>query len=241
MCSCPSRTDEPYKGEGYNQSPDALSADLTTNQDLNGIANTRENLGARAITSASQDLADSGGPNMNNAPDTYKEGGGGSTTNGGLPAIGRPGEEGSGGDGSKNPGDAVKSPATTPFTEERNAATPSPTRIERLKRTLLTFAQFVGPGFMIAVAYIDPGNYATDIAAGASYRFQLLFIVLLSNLFAILLQSLAIKLGTVTGLDLASACRAFLPRWLNYFLYALAEIAIIATDIAEVRISPMAA
>lgn len=58
--------------------------------------------------------------------------------------------------------------------------------------------------------------------------------MLLSNLFAILLQSLAIKLGTVTGLDLASACRAFLPRWLNYLLYALAEIAIIATDIAEV-------
>ncbi|KAJ4376849.1 NRAMP-like transporter smf-3, partial [Neurospora sp. IMI 360204] len=89
-------------------------------------------------------------------------------------------------------------------------------------------------GVMISVAYIDPGNYATDIAAGASYRFQLLFIVLLSNLFAILLQSLAIKLGTVTGLDLSSACRAFLPRWLNYSVYALAEIAIIATDIAEV-------
>ncbi len=81
---------------------------------------------------------------------------------------------------------------------------------------------------------VDPGNYATDIAAGATYRFNLLFIVLLSNLFAIFLQSLAIKLGTVTGLDLSSACRAFLPRWLNYFLYALAEIAIIATDIAEV-------
>jgi len=70
--------------------------------------------------------------------------------------------------------------------------------------------------------------------AGASYRFRLLFVVLLSNIFAILLQSLAVRLGTITGLDLAAACRAFLPRWLNYFLYALAEIAIIATDIAEV-------
>ncbi|KAK5995041.1 Manganese transporter SMF1 [Cladobotryum mycophilum] len=108
------------------------------------------------------------------------------------------------------------------------------TRIQRLKRTLMTFGKFIGPGFMISVAYIDPGNYATDIAAGASYRFRLLFIVLLSNVFAILLQSLCIQLGTVTGLDLASACRAYLPRWLNYFLYALAEIAIIATDIAEV-------
>lgn len=82
---------------------------------------------------------------------------------------------------------------------------------------------------------VDPGNYATDIAAGASYRFRLLFIVLLSNLFAIFLQSLAIKLGTVTGLNLAEACRAFLPRWLNYILYFFAEAAIIATDIAEVR------
>lgn len=81
---------------------------------------------------------------------------------------------------------------------------------------------------------VDPGNYSTDIAAGASYRYRLLFIVLLSNLFAILLQILAIQLGSVTGHDLASACRAYLPRWLNYFLYALAEIAIIATDLAEV-------
>ncbi|KAH7115668.1 NRAMP family [Dactylonectria macrodidyma] len=87
---------------------------------------------------------------------------------------------------------------------------------------------------MIAVAYIDPGNYATDIAAGASYRFRLLFIVLLANVFAIFLQSLAIKLGTVSGLNLAEACRAFLPPWLNYILYFFAEVAIIATDIAEV-------
>lgn len=83
---------------------------------------------------------------------------------------------------------------------------------------------------------VDPGNYATDIAAGASYRFKLLFIVLLSNLFAIVLQTLAIQLGTITGLDLASACRAYLPRWLNYFIYVLAEVAIIATDLAEVSV-----
>ncbi|KAK0707499.1 natural resistance-associated macrophage protein-domain-containing protein [Lasiosphaeris hirsuta] len=87
---------------------------------------------------------------------------------------------------------------------------------------------------MVAVAYIDPGNYATDVAAGASYRFRLLFIVLLSNIFAIFLQSLAIKLGTVSGLNLAEACRAFLPRWINYALYFMAEATIIATDIAEV-------
>ncbi len=84
---------------------------------------------------------------------------------------------------------------------------------------------------------VDPGNYATDVAAGASYQFRLLFIVLLSNIFAIFLQSLSIKLGTVSGLNLAEACRAFLPRWLNYALYAMAEAAIIATDIAEVSFS----
>ena len=90
---------------------------------------------------------------------------------------------------------------------------------------------------MIAVAYIDPGNYSTDVAAGSTYRFKLLFIILMSNLFAIFLQSLCIKLGTVTGLNLAEHCRAHLPRWLNYSLYFLAESAIIATDIAEVKFS----
>lgn len=131
-------------------------------------------------------------------------------------------------------------------------------RLHKMKKLFLNYMKFVGPGFMISVAYsmsspsphhpsapdsfelppltrtVDPGNYATDIAAGASYQYRLLFIVLLSNLFAILLQTLAIQLGTVTGLDLASACRAHCPRWLNYLLYALAEVAIIATDLAEV-------
>ncbi len=76
------------------------------------------------------------------------------------------------------------------------------------------------------------------MAGGASYQYRLLFIVLLSNLFAIFLQSLSIKLGTVSGLNLAEACRAYLPKWLNIFLYILAEVAIIATDIAEVRRRP---
>ncbi|KAK0641134.1 natural resistance-associated macrophage protein-domain-containing protein [Cercophora newfieldiana] len=107
-------------------------------------------------------------------------------------------------------------------------------RFGRMKKAIVTFGKFVGPGFMVAVAYIDPGNYATDVAAGASYQFRLLFIVLLSNIFAIFLQALSIKLGTVSGLNLAEACRAFLPSWLNVILYLMAEAAIIATDIAEV-------
>lgn len=88
---------------------------------------------------------------------------------------------------------------------------------------------------MIAVAYIDPGNYSTGVAADATYRSKLLLIIPMSNLFAIFLQSLSIKLGTVTGLDLAQHCREHLPRSLNYFLYFLAESAIIAKDIAEVK------
>lgn len=83
-------------------------------------------------------------------------------------------------------------------------------------------------------AYIDPGNYATDVAAGASYRFKLLFMILLSNIFAIFLQSLCINLGTVTGMNLAQMTRAHCPRWLNYLSYAFGESAIIATDMAEV-------
>ncbi|KAJ5716931.1 hypothetical protein N7488_002577 [Penicillium malachiteum] len=101
-------------------------------------------------------------------------------------------------------------------------------------RSLAKFGRFIGPGFLIAVAYIDPGNYATDVSAGAEYKYKLLFIVLLSNLFAILLQSLCVKLGTVTGLNLAENCREHLPPWLVWILYLFAEAAIIATDIAEV-------
>ncbi|KAI1304054.1 natural resistance-associated macrophage protein-domain-containing protein [Xylaria venustula] len=108
------------------------------------------------------------------------------------------------------------------------------TPLRALLHFFVKLGKFVGPGFLVAVAYIDPGNYSTGISAGAWFRFRLLFVILLSNLFAILLQCLAAKLGTVTGLNLAEACRAFLPRWLNYFLYFLAEAAIIATDIAEV-------
>jgi metal iron transporter len=106
--------------------------------------------------------------------------------------------------------------------------------LQTCKESIIKYAQFVGPGFLIAVAYIDPGNYATDVEAGASTKYRHLFIILMSNLFAIFLQSLCIKLGSVTGLNLAENCRKHLPRWLNISLYILAEAAIIATDIAEV-------
>jgi hypothetical protein len=108
-------------------------------------------------------------------------------------------------------------------------------KVSTFTRIVTKFARFVGPGFLVSVAYIDPGNYSTGAAAGAAARFKLLFVVLLSNLFAIFLQSLCIKLGSVTGLNLAENCRKHLPKWLNILLYVFAESAIIATDIAEVR------
>lgn len=124
------------------------------------------------------------------------------------------------------------------YTQEPDFTPSSPARsasfLQKAQRWMKIYGQFIGPGFMISVAYIDPGNYSTDVAAGASYQFKLLFIVLVSNIIAIYLQSLCIKLGTITGMDLAQMCRAHLPRWLNVFLYLMAEGAIIATDIAEV-------
>lgn len=76
------------------------------------------------------------------------------------------------------------------------------------------------------MAYIDPGNYSTDVAASATYRFRLLFIVLMSNIFTIFLQSLCIRLGSITSLNLAEAYREFLPKWLNIGLYIMAKGAV---------------
>ncbi|KAK7707750.1 NRAMP-like transporter smf-3 [Botryosphaeria dothidea] len=94
--------------------------------------------------------------------------------------------------------------------------------LEKTKAVLYQYAKFIGPGFMVAVAYIDPGNYATDVAAGASFRFALLFVILMSNIFAIFLQSLSVKLGTVTGKNLAENSREHLPKWLNVIGTAIA-------------------
>ncbi len=93
---------------------------------------------------------------------------------------------------------------------------------------------FVGPGFLIAVGYMDPGNWATDLAAGSRYGYALLFVVMVSNLLAILLQSLALKLGIATGRDLAQMCRQEYSRPTALFLWIGAEIAIAACDLAEV-------
>lgn len=93
---------------------------------------------------------------------------------------------------------------------------------------------FLGPGFLIAVGYMDPGNWATDLAAGSRYGYTLLFVVMASNLLAVLLQSLAIKLGIAGERDLAQACREQYSRPVSFTLWLFAEIAIVACDLAEV-------
>ncbi|MGH9470542.1 MAG: Nramp family divalent metal transporter [Terriglobia bacterium] len=98
-------------------------------------------------------------------------------------------------------------------------------------RKLLAFS---GPGFLIAVGYMDPGNWATDIAGGSQFAYRLLFVLLLSNLIAILLQTLAARLGIVAQQDLAQACRERYRRNTGILLWVLAEIAIAACDLAEV-------
>jgi manganese transport protein len=96
------------------------------------------------------------------------------------------------------------------------------------------FIAFLGPGYLVAVGYMDPGNWATSLAGGSRFGYALLFVALLSNIMAIILQALAARLAVGTGRDLAQACRDAYPKPVAYGLWALAEVAIIATDLAEV-------
>ncbi len=98
-------------------------------------------------------------------------------------------------------------------------------------RKLLAYA---GPGYLVAVGYMDPGNWATDLAGGSRFGYTLLFVILLSNLMAVLLQGLASKLGIATGRDLAQACRDHYSRPVSMALWVLCELAIAACDLAEV-------
>ena len=220
--NCPSRTDDDLDHPGWNQNPSPFAADLTTRQDLNGMVNSRTKLDTDCTLVGEAENGGDDGREKDRPPGAN------------LPTA--------------SCGDL---PDQEPTTISRKPKTRKPglfglrdllrwkasTRFQRLGQIFIKFGKFIGPGFMVAVAYIDPGNYSTDVAAGAATRFKLLFIVLMSNVFAILLQSLAVRLGTVTGLNLAENCRAHLPRWLNILLYILGETAIIATDIAEVLLS----
>jgi manganese transport protein len=121
-------------------------------------------------------------------------------------------------------------PVTEPSLPEVHASV----RLTRSPRLWLRLLGFLGPGFLISVGYMDPGNWATDIAGGSRFGYTLLFVVMASNLMAILLQSLSLKLGVATERDLAQLCRESYGRAASFALWILAEIAIAACDLAEV-------
>jgi len=125
---------------------------------------------------------------------------------------------------------AWRYPRTLPSLPESHHSVQIPRGVSFWRKALA----FAGPGYMVAVGYMDPGNWATDLAGGARFGYTLLSVILLSNLMAILLQALALKLGIATGRDLAQACRDHYSRPVSFVLWVLCEIAIAACDLAEV-------
>ncbi|MDP9290962.1 MAG: Nramp family divalent metal transporter [Verrucomicrobiota bacterium] len=132
----------------------------------------------------------------------------------------------------------LRNPAASGWRSDR--ASPS---LPEVHRSLLVPASagfwrklmaFAGPGFLVAVGYMDPGNWATDLAGGSKYNYTLLSVIMISNLMAILLQSLALKLGIASGRDLAQACRDHYSRPVSFALWVICELAIAACDLAEV-------
>ena len=128
----------------------------------------------------------------------------------------------------------------SPPSKDRGPSTPSLSEVHRsvgvspqlsFWRRLFAFS---GPAFLVSVGYMDPGNWATDIAAGSKFGYALIWVLLMSNVMAILLQSLSARLGIVTGMDLAQACRAMFSRPVSWVLWVVCEVAIAACDLAEV-------
>ncbi|HEY0555395.1 MAG TPA: Nramp family divalent metal transporter [Thermoanaerobaculia bacterium] len=119
---------------------------------------------------------------------------------------------------------------STPSLSEVHSSVEIPRQLTFWRR----FFAFSGPAYLISVGYMDPGNWATDIAAGSKFGYRLLWVLVMSNLMAILLQSFSARIGIVTGMDLAQACRAMFSRRVSWALWILAEVAIAACDLAEV-------
>lgn len=137
-----------------------------------------------------------------------------------------------------SPSDPSQDPVSTGWKRERIAdSLPEAFRTVPVPKTgsfWRKIAAFAGPGFLVSVGYMDPGNWATDLAGGAKFGYSLLSVILISNLMAILLQHLCVKLGVATGRDLAQACRDSYSKPVVWTLWILCEFAIGACDLAEV-------
>src|SRR5215213_6732673 len=123
-----------------------------------------------------------------------------------------------------------KTSADASLSEVHQSVDTTNTNKPRWKRIL----SFFGPAYLVSVGYMDPGNWATDLAGGSQFGYSLIWVLLMSNLMALVLQSLSARLGIVRGRDLAQANRETYPKTINFFLYILAEVAIAACDLAEV-------
>ena len=108
-------------------------------------------------------------------------------------------------------------------------------RVPQTRSWLRRMLAFAGPAYLVSVGYMDPGNWATDLAGGSKFGYQLVWVLVMSNLMAVLLQTLSARLGLITGRDLAQACRDFYPRFLVWPLWVLCEIAIVACDLAALH------
>src|SRR5436190_1845047 len=139
------------------------------------------------------------------------------------------GERGVGGPAALGPARGAASGGAAPALEDVHATVPV-----AFPRLLQRLFAFFGPAYLVSVGYMDPGNWATDIAGGSRFGYELLWVLLMSNAMAVLLQTLAARLGIVTGRDLAQACRESYSRPLGVTLWVLCEIAIAACDLAEV-------
>jgi manganese transport protein len=116
---------------------------------------------------------------------------------------------------------------------ESKAVTAARASISQQRKGFRALLPFLGPAFIACVAYIDPGNYATNIQSGSEFGYKLLWVVVLANLMAMLIQNMSAKLGIATGKNLPEMCRAYCPSWLSYVMWGFSEVAAMATDIAE--------
>jgi manganese transport protein len=105
--------------------------------------------------------------------------------------------------------------------------------LSQKRRGLRALIPFLGPAFIAAIAYVDPGNYATNIQSGSEFGYKLLWVVVLANLMAMLIQNLSAKLGIATGKNLPEMCKEYCPTWLAYVMWGFSEVAAMATDLAE--------